>query len=171
MSTNILPRIVIIAASLLFGACTYAPVNNEWVDWTNLQFQGYAQNPSAQIEVQVYHKRDATWKVVKLVTASGSGTTLGGDTLYSWNTSLDFTTVYEWTCYWGYGTGCSIPAGSAAAQFRFKERGSDTSFMATFDDDGLDCVMDKLTDGVSWIGAGASCASSSSPILTLKVLT
>ena len=160
-----------LSALVFLSACTYAPENNEWVDWTDIDFHGFAQNPSATIEIQAYHQRDGVWQTIHTVTSNATAATLSGDSLYSWSANLDTTVLPNGHCYWGSPGTCSIPPGAASAQFRFKERGSDLAFLVTFDQGGLDCVLEKLTQGDTWLSAGASCAGANSPVLTLRILT
>ncbi|MFO7566911.1 MAG: hypothetical protein R6X02_29980 [Enhygromyxa sp.] len=166
--------IVLLAGALLNAqGCQSNYENYDWVDWRELNFGGYAENPSATIQIQAFDQSTSTWRVVAVATASGTPTTFGGQTLYFWSRSnFDFTTVPNWSCYWSYNGWCSIPAGYAAAQFRFKEVGSQLDYMSTYDQGGVACVTKKvLYENADWFSAGLQCASPDSPVLTLRVLT
>ncbi len=156
---------------IVSSACTYSPENYDWGQGRAIEFNGFAQNPSATIEIQVYHQRDGVWHTLHTATSSTVATTLAGDSLYSWDAQLNFNDVPESACYWGIPGSCVISAGVAHAKIRFKEIGSDLPFLVTFDEGGVECVLEEMTNGSSWISAGATCASEDTPVLTLPLLT
>lgn len=147
--------------------------NKDRVDWRDLDFGGYAQNPSASIQIQALDKRTNTWNVVAMAVASATPTTFGEATLYRWTLrDFDFTTVPNAECYWGHDENCVIPVGTAEAKFRFKEAGSGAVHMATFDKGGVACVIEKVVkQGKPWLASAALCASIETPVLTLRMST
>jgi hypothetical protein len=164
--------LALVGASLTSEACVYAPENLEWIDpGTPVVFQGYAENGGKTIQIEAKNQQTGAWVLVGTATSSTSGTPWYGDTLYYWTASIQFDQLPNWTCYFGIPGTCSIPAGVATVQLRFKEDGSQLGTMYTFDQGGLSCVLAEAPNTGSWLGAGLSCASADSPILTLRVLT
>ena len=164
---------VAIALAATAAGCVHSPENGDWVDPFDLSFSGYAQHPSATIEIEAFDQHARTWRRIATATSSATATTFGEDRMFAWSLrDFDFSTVASWECYWGYGGHCSIPAGSASTQIRFREVGSDLPFLVTFDEGGVTCVVRKVTrEGQRWRNAGAACASSNSGVLTLRWLT
>ena len=167
---SLLAALAIVFSTL--GACVYAPSNGDWVNPSAIDFGGYAQHPGATIQVQAYDQSTSVWRIVTTAVSSTSVTRFGGDELYSWSIDdFNFTAVPNWECYWGYNGYCAIPASRALAKLRFKEVGSDLGYLVTFEADGIQCVVDRVAAGQSWLVAGYNCRSPVSPVLTLFWLT
>ncbi|MCR9160658.1 MAG: hypothetical protein ACE37F_20905 [Nannocystaceae bacterium] len=160
----------IASVALLASACVVGPHNDDWVDPWAVDFSGYAEDAGDSVQIQAYDKHTNTWVTVRTVTASSTATNYGGETLYRWTASNTNTWV-SGSCIWGDGAwaNCPIPAGSAYATFRVRESGG--RIYTTFDDGGVNCVIDEVSAGENWLAAGAACASPESPVLTLRWLT
>ena len=156
--------------SLILSGCTTSPTNQSWVDFRDLDFSGYATEAGATIDIQAFDQSTNRWNTVATVTAATAPTHIGNQSLYAWRlNNFDFTTVQNYDCYWGYGGWCSIPAGFAEAKFRFKQNSQYR--MITFDEGGISCVINRLFNGGNVVSAALDCASTESPVLTLRMLT
>jgi len=156
--------------AFLCSACVTGPYNDQWVDPDEVDFAGYAEGAGDTVDIQAFDKHTSEWVTIRTVTASTTPTNYGGETLYSWSASNTDTGVSGY-CIWGDGawSNCPIPAGSAYATFRVRESGG--RIYTTFDDGGVSCVIDEVTDGENWFTAGSVCSSSESPVLSLRWLT
>lgn len=156
-------------AAAALSACVTSPSNDEWVDPNAVDFYGYAEHGGATVDVLALDTQTNQWVPVGSAVASTIGTNYGGETLYAWNALNVDTISLPGQCYWGVGAACSIPAGSASAKFRVREQGGRT--FVTFDDGGVECVIDQVESGVNWFTAATSCASDDLPTMTLFALT
>lgn len=163
-----------LVASLGVGAsaCVVAPT-----DWDRIQpsepiaMTGYASLAGTAVRVQAKNQRTGAWDVVATYTASSTPTTINGDTLYGWSGSLTFTQVNNadpWRCYFAIpgSNPCQVPLPAADAQLRVLQ--GDGSALTTFDEDGLDCVIDKVGQGEGWLAAGYACRDANSPVINLR---
>ncbi|NJK33192.1 MAG: hypothetical protein HC927_12745 [Deltaproteobacteria bacterium] len=163
------------AALLCTQSCAISPHNGELVDWTSLDFSGYALQSSATIEVQAYDYSTETWRVVTTATANAEPTPYAAEELYRWALmDFDFTTVPDAVCYWDHtydGGPCTFPAGQAEARLRFKEVDSPAPYLTTFEEDGIECVLEAVGSGEDWFTAGNMCRSPDSPVVTVRMLS
>ncbi len=170
MKSIIQSSLLVTTVALALPACVTNPYNDQWVLPQDVDFQGYAQNPGATVEIQAFDRWTNTWMTIDTATATTTPTTYGGETLYAWNLYAVDTTDTGF-CVWGdpaFAT-CPVPAGSSAAEFRVREVGGRT--LTTFEDGGAACVIDSVTAGANWFSAAISCASGDTPIITLRWLT
>lgn len=167
-SNSILGRALLLVAAAGLSACVTAPYNDEWVDPNAVDFGGYAEGSGATVQIQGRNTQTGAWVTITSVTASTTPFNYGGETLYQWN-APNVDTLFPAQCFWGTGSNCSISPGAAGASFRVREVGGRT--FTTFDDGGTACVIDEVTGGTNWFTAGAICASSENPILSLRWLT
>ena len=159
------------------AACVVTPYNHEYTSpFDPISFEGFAQEPGAELQVQAFNKLSETWLTIATATASTTPTTITGESLYGWQTSVRFEDLPDWECFWGHDSpsipslACSIPPGSANARVRVWEDSG--HYLVTFDEDGIDCVMDKMvTEGHTWMQAGWECRSGDSPVISLFWLT
>lgn len=155
-----------IAAGL--AACVTAPYNDQWVDPFAVNFNGYAENPGATVEIEAFDTQTNTWVTIQSSTATSTPTNYGGETLYQWSeTGVD--TSPSGQCIWGAGPSCVIPTGSASAKFRVHEVGGRR--YTTFDEGGTTCVINQVAAGTNWFTAGVNCASPETAVLTLRAFT
>ncbi|MGH1344697.1 MAG: hypothetical protein ACRBN8_24270 [Nannocystales bacterium] len=155
-------------AALALAACVTTPYNDEWVDPNDVDFAGYAEEPGGTVEIQGRNTQTNAWVTITSVTASTTPFNYGGETLYSWS-APNVDTLFSGQCFWGTGASCTISAGSASAEFRVREVGG--RVYTTFEDGGTVCVVNQVSAGTNWFTAAVNCASSETPVLTLRVLT
>jgi len=169
-SKSFLGSALLLVAAAGLSACVTAPYNDQWVDPDAVDFSGYAEEPGATVEIQARNTQTGAWVTITSATTTASTTAFnyGGETLYPW-TSPDIDTLFPAQCFWGTGPSCSISAGSAGATFRVREVGGRT--FTTFDEGGTTCVINQVTAGTNWFAAAVNCASSETPILSLRWLT
>jgi len=158
------------AALALCTGCMTSPVNGQAVVIHAVDFDGFAENPGALIEIHARNWRTNTFVSVATTRSSTAGTTLAGDTLYAWSLpDLDLhDNVSNPRDYWLYEP---LAVGNNwVAEFKAREVGSRAPNLATFEDP--QCVVDRIQQhGESWIQAGAACTSSASPVVRVKQLT
>lgn len=166
-------RLSLVASlGLWAAACVVAPT-----DWDRIAphepiaLSGYASLAGTTVRVQAKNQRTGAWDVVASFVASSTPTTLGGDTLYGWSGSLLFTqvnTADPWRCYFSIpgSNPCQVPLPAADAQLRVLQ--GDGTALTTFDEAGLDCVVDKLSEGKGWLVSGYECRDANSPVINLR---
>lgn len=162
----------ILAVSLCLGlmGCVIQPENGQWVSpHEPIDFRGYAVSPGVTVEVQAWHKVQRRWVTIASTTSGSAVQRINGDPLYPWSTSVLFSEIADYSCYWGSDTRCGFPPGSAQARTRVMQRDGQDFLLPTFEDD--DCIIDRYSDGVGGYGIGVECASPESPVITLNVLT
>ncbi|MBV1859966.1 MAG: hypothetical protein KUG77_16255 [Nannocystaceae bacterium] len=167
MKTVVNTALLVLAASAV-TACVTAPHNDQWVDPDDVDFHGYAETPGATVEIRGLDSQTNDWVTVRSVPVSSTPFNYGGETLYQWSAPHTDTTAVS-DCVWGVGPSCTVPAGLAVAKFQVREVEGQT--LITFDEGGVDCVIDAVSAGTNWFTAATSCASSEFPTLTLKALT
>lgn len=157
----------------LAEACVVAPYNGQIVAPWDVDFAGYAQNPGATLEIQGKDSRTGAWITIATAESGTSPASIdGGETeLYYWRRPDVDTSDTAARCFWGEGSNCSVPPGSASAEFRVVEQGSNLSALITFDHDGVSCVSDGVTGGKTWLTAGWDCRSDEWPVLRLVWIT
>lgn len=158
--------LAVVAAAL--SACVTTPYNDEWVDPNDIDFQGYAENPGSTVEIQARNTQTNAWVTITSATASTTPFNYGGETLYQWS-ALNVDTLFPSQCFWGTGASCNIPPGTSSAEFRVREAGG--RIFTTFDEGGTVCVINQVTAGTNWFAAAVNCASSDTPVMTLRILT
>jgi hypothetical protein len=149
---------VIAPTMLLVGGCVTAPYNHQ-SECPNNAFTvtGFAQNPGATVQVQAFNDDTSAWEVVATTTASGSGLTFGGNTAYSWSSSVTLADRH-FTPF----------TPDAFASLRVREVNGSLSYLVTFESDGISCVVDKVfNQNESWFAAGWECRSPASPVVSL----
>ena len=156
----------------MLTACVYSPESGDYVDPTDTEIFGFAEHGGAEIKIFAKEKDTGNWDQVGTATASNNGIPYGGETLFPWSATVDFSAQAKPIgCYWGYPGTCSIPAGHATAELRFSEVGSDLGNMVVFEDGGVDCVNDAVDAGQDWLSAGWGCRSTSYPSLFIHWFT
>jgi hypothetical protein len=171
MEVELMRRIILALAVVALAtpsvSCVTSPYNGERVvdSEAPMLFAGYAQSPGIGLSVQGYFV-DGGWQHLASATSSTTPTTLGGDTLYEWETSVSFLGEGS-RCPFQYN--CFLCPGSFG-YFRVIEHRSDgDALLTTFEDDGVRCVANKIFgEGLGWLISGYECQSAHSPILRLE---
>ncbi len=148
----------IVTLCLVLSGCVTAPHNRQSVCPGNrFAVNGYTQNPNAVIEIEALNDDTNIWERVRTTTSNSSGTTFGGDTAYLWATRVTLGDQHY-----------SPFRPDAFAKLRVREAGGTLDFLFTFDQGGVQCVIDEvIQEGSTWFAAGLACRSDQSPEITL----
>ncbi len=161
----------LLLTTLLFAAapsCMYSHEDGDLINpHGNQFFAGYAEFPQAPIVLEAFNRSTNNWDFMGYTYASTTPTTINGVSLYNWGYSVVLADLPNYACY--ASPHCYIPAGDHSIKLRFKEVGGTLSFLKTFDQGGLECVIQRIVAGDDMITAGAICGQNS-PEITLKVI-
>jgi hypothetical protein len=160
-----------VAAAASLSACATSPSNNTVVlSSHDVDFDGYAEQPNATIEIYAHNWQTGQFDRVATAQSESSPSEFARETAYHWSLSdlnLD-ANVPNPDDYWQF-TGCVFTSTWYEVQFKAKEVGSRQDYLVTFESDGRSCVLDRVNRlGESWFVAGQACASPSSPVVSLK---
>ena len=150
--------------AVLASACVLAPYDGQVLEphRSPIAFNGYALNPSAQVEIQAYNHcedgagQDIGWRTLTTTTSEPWPSLWAGYTGYAWSGQVGMMAVPDWVCYAYNGTtphpDRELQNGS---QITFRVVASSTN-LYTFDGQGQTCVMEKVQLGEDlWLAADA----------------
>jgi hypothetical protein len=154
------------APLVLAAACMTSPTTDSGVSAPDapVTFTGFAYQPGAAVEIKVLNRSTGVHEIVATTRATTSPTTLGGATLYYWQTSAILYDATQPATACRFTPSCQL-VGVGEVLVRAHERG--VGDLVTFDASGLDCVYDKLNAGHGWLDSGQACASADSPNVRL----
>ena len=160
-------RNAIITLCALLGACTTSPTSGQKVrpDLYPVEFSGFAESPGATVEILARNNRTGDYDLVGGTTASAVGFPYGGETIYGWDTQINFWNLPNKRDYWS--ASCDGCVGESA-YIRVIEQEATLPFMATFHKDGVSCVVNFVDGGQSLPTAGANCMSAGYPDIRLS---
>lgn len=137
-----------------------------------LNLAGYGTKPNVPITVAVRHQQNQSWDAIATVFTSSNKQTYGGDDFYPWSYGFVAQDVLDSTCYLSSDPDCRVAQSNyAPVTLRFSQGGSQSGNLVTFEQGGLQCVIDRINQGESGMAAGFNCSGSQSPAITLQLRT
>lgn len=140
----------------LGSACVISPYSGETVNRHQpIRFEFYATTPNAALKLECrHHYGSVLWSTT--ITGGSNPITYNGDTLYAKNVNVTIPSTC-WEPWSGYG------------YITYVRPQQGTYNMAVFDEEGQDCVFDKVFgEGESPVVAGNECKLTTKDILLIS---
>jgi hypothetical protein len=166
-----------VAAALAGSGCVtevydgYVHIGGGYSFAAPIKLQGYASKPNALIQIQAYHQRNRTWDVVATARAEALASHFGGESMYYWKYSFIVNNVINSPCYLAPNAGCHISPLQTPMKLRFREVGGKIAHLITFDQNGVQCMIQRVGAGETLAAAGAVCRGRNYPVITIFLAT